>query len=103
MVARRQKAAARKNKTQTEVPQQDASAWVSGCSECQSLALALQGDGDSTCVRCRQLNDLLSPVVDLKEELERLRSIRKCERETDWWCQSLPALTSWAPRDAHHP
>lgn len=72
--------------TPAEVPHRHASVHIHGCSECQSLALALQGDGDSTCVRCRQLNDLLSPVVDLKEELERLRSIRKCERETDWWC-----------------
>ena len=47
------------------------------------------GEGDSTPVRCDQLNDLLSFVVDLKEEVESLRSIRECEREIDGWCQSL--------------
>jgi len=53
------KAAAKKNvETQTEVPKQDANVQVSGCSECQSLAFA--GEGDSTCIRCGQLNDLLT-------------------------------------------
>lgn len=36
------------------------------------------------------MNDLLSLVADLKEEVERLRSIRQCEREIDWWSQ-VPA------------
>ena len=85
MAAPRWKAAARKNvETQTEVPKQDASVQVPGCSECQSLAFAALGEGDSTCVRCDQLNDLLSLVVDLKEKVERLRSTKECERETDW-------------------
>lgn len=39
-----------------------------------------------------QLNDLLSIVVDPKEEVERLRSIRESEREIDQLSQSLPAL-----------
>ena len=70
------KAAAKKNvETQTEVPKQDASAQVSGCSECQSLAFAVLGEGDGSCVRCDQLNDLLSLVVDLKEEVKKMRSI----------------------------
>jgi len=95
------KAAAKKNvETQTEVPKQDASAQVSGCSECQSLAFAVLGDGDSTCVRCDQLNDLLSLMVDLKEEVEKLRSLRECERETDWYCQTLPAPRSRQPAEA---
>ena len=89
------KAAAKKNvETQTEVPKQHPSVQISGCSECQSLAFAVLGEGDSTCVRCDQLNDLLSLVVDLKEEVERLRSIKECEREIDWWCQTLLALRS---------
>ena len=46
-------------------------------------------DGGRTCIRCDQLNDLLSLVIDLKEEVERLRTIKDCEREIDWWCQSL--------------
>jgi len=43
----------------------------------------------STCVRCEQVNDLPSLVVDLKEEVERLRSIKECEGEIDWGCQTL--------------
>ena len=60
------------------------------------------GEGDSTCVRCDQLNDLLSLVVGLKEEVERLRSIRECEKEIDWWCQSLSALRSWHRAEVLH-
>lgn len=52
------------------------------------------GEGVNTCVRCDQLNDLLSLVVDLKEEVERLRSIKECEREIDWWSQTLLAPRS---------
>ena len=93
--------------TQTEVPKQDVSVQVSGCSECQSLAFAVLGEGDSTCVRRDQLNDLLSLVVDLKKEVERLKSITECERKIDWWCQSLRALRSRQPAEAlhgaHHP
>ena len=80
----RWKATAKNNvETEAEVPKQDASVQVFGCSEFQSLAFAVLGEGDSTCVRCNQVNDLLSPVVDLKQEVERLRSIKKCEREID--------------------
>ena len=77
------------------------SAQVSGCSECQSLAFAVLGERDSTCVRCDQLNDLLSLVVDLKK-VKRLRSKRECEREMNWWCQSVSALTSRQPAEAPH-
>jgi len=38
------------------------------------------------------VNDLLSLVAELKEEVERLRSIQECEREIDWWSRSLPSL-----------
>lgn len=85
---------------QTEVPRQHASnTQVCGCSECQSLAFAVQSDGDSACIRCDQLNDLLSLVADPKEEGERLRRIRECEREIDWF---LPALRSRHPAEAPH-
>lgn len=36
------------------------------------------GGGDDTCVRCDQLDGLLL-MADLKEEVERLRSIREWE------------------------
>ncbi|TRZ06678.1 hypothetical protein HGM15179_020428 [Zosterops borbonicus] len=44
----------------------------------------------------QQVNDLLSLVAELREEVERLRSIRESEREIDWWSSALPSL-----RDAH--
>lgn len=57
-------------------------AQVSGCREHLSLLLLMEG-GNTTCVMCQQ--DLLSLVAELKEEMERLRNIRDCEQETDWW------------------
>ena len=59
-------------------------------------------DGGCTCIRCDQLNDLLSLVIDLKEEVERLRTIKDCDREIDWWCQSLSAPKSWHMAEALH-
>ena len=79
------KAVAKKHEaTQTEIPKQDAGVQFSGCRECQSLALpafSALGEGGSNCVRCDQVNYLLSLMVDLKDEVERLRSIKECERE----------------------
>ena len=43
----------------------------------------------TTCVRCEQVEDLLGLVVELREEVERLRTIRECEWEIDWWSDSL--------------
>lgn len=34
------------------------------------------------------MDELLSMVVELQEEVERL-SIRECEQESDWWSDSL--------------
>ncbi|GAB0204880.1 mitochondrial enolase superfamily member 1 [Grus japonensis] len=93
MVSTRLKAVARKNMvTQTDRPRKHAAVQVSGCRECLSLSLLLEGSGHTTCVRCEQVGDLLSMVAELKEEVERLRSIRECEREIDWWTFTLPSL-----------
>jgi len=35
-------------------------------------------------IQCDLLNDLLGLMVDLNEEVERLRSVRECEREIAW-------------------
>jgi len=35
--------------------------------------------------------DVLSLVAELRE-VERLRSIRECEQDVDWWSNSLPYL-----------
>ncbi|NXS98382.1 MAP1B protein, partial [Jacana jacana] len=70
-------------------PMQRVGVQASGCRECRSLAHAMRGSGDNTCVRCDQVNDLLSWVAELQDEVERLRSIRECEREIDWSTHSL--------------
>lgn len=93
--------------TQTEITSRDASVQVTGCEECHSLAFAVPQEAGSTCTRCEQLNDLLSLVISLKEEVERLRTIKECEREIDWWCQSLSTSgsrhTDEAPHGARQP
>jgi len=77
--------------TQTEVPHKHTAVQVSGCRECLSLALVPEDNRDNCCVQCDQVNDLLSLVAELKEEVERLRSIRGCEREIDRWSRTLPS------------
>lgn len=57
---------------------------ISICRECMSLLLLVKGSSDTTCVKCEQVEDPFSMMAELKEERERLRSIRKCEQEIDW-------------------
>lgn len=52
----------------------------------------LEDNGKDTCMRCEQLDDLLSLVAELKEKEGRLRSIRECKREVDLWSCTLPSL-----------
>ena len=93
MVYTRQKALSRKSvANQTECPLKNAAVQVSGCRECMSLLLTSEGSRDTMCVRCEQVDDLLSLVAELKEEVERLRAIRECEREIDRWSNSLSGL-----------
>ena len=47
------------------------------------------GGRETACVRCEQVDDLVRMVAELKEEVQRLRDIRECEREIDWWSDSL--------------
>lgn len=35
------------------------------------------------------MNDLLCLMAELKGEVGRLRTLRECEREIDWWMHSL--------------
>ena len=73
MVSTRVKTTTRKNvATQMQLPRQHAAVQVPDCRECLSLSILPEGSSDNTCVRCDQLDDLLSLVVELKEEVERL-------------------------------
>ena len=47
----------------------DAAVQISGCRECLSLLLPGEGGRSSTHVRCEQVDELLSMVVELKEEV----------------------------------
>ncbi|RMC05466.1 hypothetical protein DUI87_18659 [Hirundo rustica rustica] len=51
---------------------------------------------EEVCLQCEQANNLFSLVAEFREEVERLRSIRECEREIDWWSSADPSL-----REAH--
>lgn len=42
-----------------------------------------------SCIRHDQVDDLLSLVAELQDKLKRLRSIRKSERDLDWWDHAL--------------
>ncbi|XP_068535230.1 uncharacterized protein [Anas acuta] len=78
--------------TQTDCPLKNAAVQVTACRECQSLLLPSAGSRDTGCVRCEQVDDLIRMVAELKEEVERLRAIRECEREIDFWSNSLQGL-----------
>ena len=41
------------------------------------------------CIRCDQVDYLLCLVAELREEVDRLRSIREAEQEIDWWSCAL--------------
>ena len=75
--------------TQTEGLLNNVAVQVSGCQECLSLLLLGEDGKDATCVRCEQLDELLNLVVKLRQEVDRLRTIRECEWEIDWWSDSL--------------
>ena len=66
--------------------------------------LRVKGSRDSTCVRCEQVSDLISVVVNLKEDVERLRSIIECEQEIGWWSKKdtevIPLKQWWMPFSA---
>jgi len=75
--------------TQTESLPRNVVVQVSGCRECLNLLLLRENGKDATCMRCEQVDELLSLVVELREEVERLRTISECKWEIDWWSDSL--------------
>jgi len=80
--------------TQTEVPGKHAAVQVSGCSECHQLALETDNSKGNNCIRCDQMHYLLCLVAELREEVDRLRSIREAEQEIDWWSHALTTQES---------
>ena len=72
--------------TQTEGLPRNVAVQVSGCRECLSLLLPREDGKDASCMRCEEE---LSLVVELREEIERLRTIKEYTQEIDWWSDSL--------------
>ncbi|KAM8793368.1 LOW QUALITY PROTEIN: UV excision repair protein RAD23 homolog B-like [Eudromia elegans] len=104
MVFTRQRACARKTvATQTEPPQKHAAVQVSCYEECLSLYRLPGSSKNMACLRCEQMDDLLSLVVELKEEVERVRAIRECEREIDWWSCVLQSSQASHPEEPPAP
>jgi len=108
MVFTRLKAIARRNVvTQMKLLHKHTAVQVSSCRERLSLALLPDIRSDSSSFQCDQLKGLLSLVAELKEEVERLSSIRECNREIDWWGRTLPSLRPRqqveAPEEAEDP
>ena len=85
--------------TQTDGLSRNVAVQVSCCRECLSLLLPGEGSRDSTSVRCEQVDELLSLVVEHKKQVQRLRTIRKCEWETDWQSDSLACRREGCQRD----
>jgi len=79
---------------QTEVPGKYTAVQVSGCSECHQLALEADNSKGNNCIRCNQVDYLLCLVAELREEVDRLRSIREAEKEIDWWSRALTTQES---------
>lgn len=77
--------AGRSTVTQTELPQKHAPVQVCSCRQGLSLALAPESRRDYTCVQWYRVDDLLSLMAELREEVERLKNIRESDRKTDWW------------------
>ena len=66
--------APRRLATQKEGLPRNMAVQVSGCRECLSLLLPREDGKDATCMRCEQVDKLLSLVVELREDVERLRT-----------------------------
>ena len=60
------------------------------------------GSSEHTCGRYAQVEELLRLVTELWEEVRRLRSIRECERERDYWNRTLPSLRQAQQADRTH-
>ena len=51
-----------------------------------------EGSSKNACGRRTQVEELLSLVAELWEEVDRLKSIRESKKEIDWWNHTLPSL-----------
>ena len=99
MVTTGQQAAAKRD-VETDSMNVHAAVQVLACRECLALSLLQEGIWDTSCVRCEHVDDLLSLVVEVKWEVESLRSILHCGKGIDWWSHTLPSLQEGCGGDA---
>ena len=83
---------------QTELRWEHAATQVSGRGVCPALMPVPDGSSG----RCAQVEELLRLVTELWEEMSRLRSIRECERERDYWNHTLPSPRQAQQADRMH-
>ncbi|PKU39574.1 rna-directed dna polymerase from mobile element jockey- hypothetical protein [Limosa lapponica baueri] len=62
--------------TQAELPQKHVAIQLTGCRECQSLSLVKGVSYENCCVCCEQVNNLLSLVAELREEVKRRHRLK---------------------------
>lgn len=77
---------------QTELWGEHAVSPVSGCGPCPALTPVWDNSHEYTCGRCTQVEGFLCLMAVLREDVSRLRSTRKSERETDYWNHTVPSL-----------
>jgi len=71
--------------SQAQLRREPTAAQVPGCTVCPALTPGWDGSSERTGGRCTRVKQLLHLVTEFQEEVSRLRSIRECERETDYW------------------
>jgi len=77
---------------QSSVGWEDAATRVSGCRVSPALLPVSGGSSDHTSGRCTQVKELLCLVTELGGDVSRLRCIRECKEETNYWNRTLPSL-----------
>lgn len=88
--------------SQAELRREHAATQVSGCRVCPAPMPGLKGSSEHTCGRCASGEELLSLVVELREEVSRLRIVRESEEETDYWNCTLLSLGQACQADRTH-
>ncbi|KGL92731.1 hypothetical protein N301_10736, partial [Charadrius vociferus] len=85
--------------SQTELLCEHVATQASGCRVCPAFMPVSDGCSEHGCGRCAQVEELLRLVMELREEVSRLRVIRECEREIDAWSRTLSPMTETQQAD----
>jgi len=77
---------------QTELLFKHVTTQLSGCGMFEGIFLEVESDHKQDRGRCDQIDKLLCLVVELQEEVSRLRSIQESERNIDQWSCTLSTM-----------